>query len=117
MIMPAKLVDCLFDNEYPLPDKDHITVGRAQTNDIVIPQGQSREYMRGAPLSDPKMQIYLSMSRAHAVVDRKDGDYVIIDCNSTQGTHVNDAPISGATKLTNGCKIKLGVYPLTFVME
>jgi pSer/pThr/pTyr-binding forkhead associated (FHA) protein len=48
------------------------------------------------------------VSRSHARIVRKDDAYYISDLQSTNGTSVNGARISGETKLRHGDTIELG---------
>ena len=64
----------------------------------------------------PECQLQLSdygISRNHAKVVRSDGQYVVIDLNSRNGTRVNGARISQAV-LSDGDEITLGKFPIYF---
>lgn len=68
--------------------KDEISLGRGETNDIVIP--------------------HPSVSRAHARLLRRDGAYEFTDLNSTNGSYVNERQIKGSTMVANGSELRLG---------
>ena len=65
-----------------------VTIGRSSTNVVSI--------------ADPEV------SRRHACIRWDDGNYIIEDWASTNGTFVNDRRISGPTALYNGDEIRLG---------
>ncbi len=60
-------------NKYPLY-RDHINIGRAEDNDIIIDHG--------------------SISRFHAKLTLSEGNYTLVDLGSANGTKVNGAAIS-----------------------
>ena len=73
--------------EYSLM-KDEITIGRGETNDVVIP--------------------HASVSRQHARLMRRDGGFELMDLNSTNGSYVDDRQIHGSVFLNAGSQIRLG---------
>jgi hypothetical protein len=77
---------------FPL-DKDRVIIGRLGDSDIV--------------LSDP------GVSRRHAEVRREDGEFVVVDLGSTNGTMVNEATI-GERTLEEGDRITVGKSVLEF---
>lgn len=77
---------------YPL-DKDVVTVGRLPECDVV--------------LSDP------GASRRHAEIRRTDGQFVLSDLGSTNGTLVNESPVSRQV-LQEGDRITIGRTVLEF---
>jgi hypothetical protein len=77
---------------FPL-DKDRVLIGRLGESDIV--------------LSDP------GVSRRHAEVRREDGEFVLVDLGSTNGTMVNEATI-GERTLEEGDRITVGKSVLEF---
>jgi dihydroxyacetone kinase DhaKLM complex PTS-EIIA-like component DhaM len=77
---------------FPL-DKDRVIIGRLGESDIV--------------LSDP------GVSRRHAEVRREDGEFVVVDLGSTNGTMVNEATI-GERTLEEGDRITVGKSVLEF---
>jgi hypothetical protein len=74
-------------------DKDVATIGRLKECDVV--------------LSDP------GASRRHAEVRRADGDYVLADLGSTNGTMVNERTVS-EHRLEDGDRITIGRTVLEF---
>jgi hypothetical protein len=68
--------------------KDEVTVGRGETNDVVIP--------------------HASVSRAHARLMKRNGSYELMDLNSTNGTFVEDNRIAGSRTLPNGSRVRFG---------
>jgi FHA domain/von Willebrand factor type A domain len=74
-------------SEYSLL-KDEVTVGRGETNDIVIP--------------------HASVSRAHARLVKRNGSFELMDLNSTNGTFVDDRRLSGSENLANGSRVRFG---------
>ena len=77
-------------------EKEHITLGRREDNDIVLDD--------------------MFMSRKHAEVDRKGIFYYLKDKQSRYGTFVNGARIT-ETRLDYGDEIQLGNTVVTFVDE
>jgi hypothetical protein len=77
---------------FPL-DKDRVIIGRLGESDIV--------------LSDP------GVSRRHAEVRRENGEFVVVDLGSTNGTMVNEATI-GERTLEEGDRITVGKSVLEF---
>ena len=55
-----------------------------------------------------------SISRKHAQVLNEDGEYVLQDCDSTNGTIVDGEPIT-SVELTDGCQIQLGNHIFKFL--
>jgi hypothetical protein len=74
-------------SEYSL-FKDEVTVGRGETNDVVIP--------------------HASISRAHARLLKRNGGYELMDLNSTNGTFVDDRKLSGSQSVPNGSRVRFG---------
>ncbi|MGH8013258.1 MAG: FHA domain-containing protein [Candidatus Binataceae bacterium] len=68
--------------------KDEISLGRGEDNDVVIP--------------------HPSVSRAHARLMRRNGAYELLDLNSTNGSYVNDQPVSGSVIVANGSEVRFG---------
>jgi phosphoserine phosphatase RsbU/P len=55
-----------------------------------------------------------SVSRRHAAIVRRNGEYVLKDIGSTRGTYVNGQKLSQPCVLANGCSILIGELQLTF---
>ena len=79
-------------HSYPLA-KERVVIGRLAESDVVV--------------SDP------AASRRHAEIRRQDGQYVISDLGSTNGTRVNEAAI-GERTLEEGDRISIGRTVLEF---
>ena len=88
----SSLYDPQTRRTFPL-DADRVVVGREVSCDIQI--------------NDP------SVSRHHAEVMRTDRGWAIRDTGSTNGTSVNDAPVS-QSRIYNGDRIRLGNTQLVF---
>ena len=73
--------------------KDRVIIGRLAESDIV--------------LDDP------GASRRHAEVRRQDGEFVIADLGSTNGTMVNESTV-GERTLEEGDRITIGKTVLEF---
>ena len=80
--------------ESPL-DADMITIGRREGNTIVV--------------KDP------TVSRQHAAIRREGRDFVLRDLGSTDGVHVNGAPIAGECRLRDGDRIAIGAFELHYI--
>ena len=74
-------------------DKDEITIGRVQGNDIILPKG--------------------NISKRHSRIVVKDGKFIIVDLKSTNGTYVNGKKIT-SHQLRAGDMIKIGASVLQF---
>jgi pSer/pThr/pTyr-binding forkhead associated (FHA) protein len=74
---------------------DGTTLGRAARADVVV--------------ADP------SVSAEHARVTRVGRAWVVTDLGSTNGTRVNEAPVSGKTSLANGDVLEIGRVRLQVV--
>jgi diguanylate cyclase (GGDEF)-like protein len=71
------------------------TIGRSSQSDLCIDQE--------------------SVSRTHARIVYRDGAHCIEDLGSTNGTHVNDVPVTSPVVLTHGMQIKVGSSILKFI--
>lgn len=80
--------------EYVLTEGATASIGRLETNDIVIPEQH--------------------VSRQHAVINYRDGIFMITDLGSANGTFVNDRQLEGAFPLASGDEIRLYVPVLNF---
>ena len=77
-------------------DKNLITIGRHETNDIPIDN--------------------LSVSKQHAKILKKDGQYIIEDLKSTNGTYLNEKTISSAT-LNDKDIVTIGKHSLEISLD
>src|SRR5688572_11404718 len=73
-------------------DKTEITIGRVQGNDIVLPKG--------------------NISKRHSRIVLKDGRFIIIDMQSTNGTYVNGKKITTPQVVKSTDKIYIGDFTL-----
>jgi pSer/pThr/pTyr-binding forkhead associated (FHA) protein len=71
-----------------------VNLGRADYNDIVLP--------------DP------SISTSHAKLQRREGVWVLVDLDSTNGTFVDDERVKGEAPLAPGAMVRLGDVQLLF---
>ena len=81
--------------EYPF-DKDNMTIGRNEGNDIVIDN--------------------LAVSGLHARIDKTENTYILTDLQSTNGTFVNDKRIT-SHRLQHKDKIIVGKHLLFFALS
>ncbi|NMB75888.1 MAG: Flp pilus assembly complex ATPase component TadA [Myxococcales bacterium] len=70
--------------------RDEITIGRIQGNDIVLPRG--------------------NVSKKHARIVQRDGKVVVLDLKSTNGTYVNGKRIGAPQVVKPGDKIQVGDF-------
>lgn len=80
--------------EYVLTDGATATIGRLETNDIWIPEQH--------------------VSRQHAVINYRDGIFMITDLGSANGTFVNDRQLREPFPLASGDEIRLYVPIMNF---
>ena len=73
--------------------KDRVIIGRLPESDVSV--------------NDP------GVSRRHAEIRRQDGNFLLVDLGSTNGTRVNEAPI-GERVLEEGDRITVGRTVLEF---
>ncbi len=71
-----------------------MNIGRADYNDIVLPEA--------------------SVSTAHAKLQRREGVWVIVDLDSTNGTTVDGEPVKGEFPLSPGATIRFGEVAVLF---
>jgi pSer/pThr/pTyr-binding forkhead associated (FHA) protein len=71
-----------------------VNIGRADYNDIVLPDE--------------------SVSTTHAKLQRREGVWVLIDLDSTNGTYVDGDQVKGETHLAPGANIRFGEIGLVF---
>jgi pSer/pThr/pTyr-binding forkhead associated (FHA) protein len=66
----------------------------------------------------PESDIFLddvTVSRRHVEVERRDGEVVVRDAGSLNGTYVNKELVEGERTLTNGDELQVGLFKLVFV--
>jgi pilus assembly protein CpaF len=71
-------------------EKNEITIGRVQGNDVVLPKG--------------------NVSKRHCRIYIQDGHFSVEDLKSTNGTYVNGRKISEPTALTTADKVYVGDF-------
>jgi pSer/pThr/pTyr-binding forkhead associated (FHA) protein len=71
-----------------------LNIGRADYNDLVIPDG--------------------SVSTSHAKLQRREGVWVLVDLESTNGTFVDGDKVSGETPLAPGAMVRFGDVQVVF---
>ncbi len=75
-------------------DEDRMTVGRRPDSDVFLDD--------------------VTVSRDHAVLVRRGGDYYLDDCGSLNGTYVNRQRIE-SHRLNDGDELQIGKYKLAFL--
>jgi pilus assembly protein CpaF len=70
--------------------KDEITIGRVQGNDIILPRG--------------------NVSKKHARIVQRDGKMVVLDLKSTNGTYVNGKRITAPQVVRDSDRIQVGDF-------
>jgi pSer/pThr/pTyr-binding forkhead associated (FHA) protein len=78
---------------FPL-NGDRLTVGRRPDSDIFLDD--------------------ITVSRDHAILVRRGGEYYLDDCGSLNGTYVNRRRIE-SHRLTDGDELQIGKYKLAFL--
>lgn len=76
--------------------KERMTIGRRPDNDIVIED--------------------LAVSGEHAVIETRDGDSILEDLNSTNGTQVNGQPVQKHF-LQDGDVVEVARFRITYVVD
>lgn len=71
-----------------------VNIGRADYNDLVLPDA--------------------SVSTAHAKLQRREGVWVLVDLDSTNGTFVDGERVKGEAPLAPGAMVRLGDVQLSF---
>src|SRR5579883_261398 len=71
-------------------DKNEVTIGRLNGNDIVLAKG--------------------NVSKYHSRIVLKDGKFIIVDMKSTNGTYVNGKKIAAPQVIRPSDKIYIGDY-------
>ncbi|HEX8735126.1 MAG TPA: sigma 54-interacting transcriptional regulator [Pyrinomonadaceae bacterium] len=78
---------------FPLKEIESVTLGRAETNEIVLIDGD--------------------VSRRHCTIKQVNGSYYLTDLDSRNGTFLNDAPVKEAV-LRHGDCIRIGKTLISF---
>jgi transcriptional regulator with GAF, ATPase, and Fis domain len=98
--MPARLILAAGDSEpviHYLPADRLVTLGRNHANTIVLQDRYA--------------------SRRHAEIACQDGQWVLRDCDTVNGTRVNGQRIDGPTVLSHGQEIGIGDLRLRFRLD
>ncbi len=74
-------------------DKNEVTIGRVQGNDIILPKG--------------------NVSKRHSRIVLKDARFIVVDLKSTNGTYVNGRKITSPLVVKPGDKVYIGDFILT----
>ena len=82
---------------YPISSADVVRIGRSSENDII--------------LTDDRC------SRYHATIKWVDGEWIINDLGSRNGTLVDDHPLTRPTVLFSGSRVQIGHSTLQFELE
>jgi hypothetical protein len=85
--------------------------GGGRAGEHFVPQGERTTIGRS-----PDCDIFLddvTVSRKHAVVERHDDEWFVVDRGSLNGTYVNGEQVD-RTKLTTGDEVQIGKFKLTF---
>ncbi len=75
-----------------------MTIGRAESNDVVV-NGDA------------------GVSREHAALEKIPGGWQVIDLHSTNGTYVNGKPVTAPTPVGPGDRIQLGKAEIKFTSD
>ncbi|MEO1232645.1 MAG: FHA domain-containing protein, partial [Myxococcota bacterium] len=78
-------------------DKNEVTIGRVQGNDIILPKG--------------------NISKRHSRIVMKDGKFIIVDLKSTNGTYVNGKKITAPQVIKETDKVYIGDFTLQIERE
>ena len=92
-----KLAQLVNENDGSVIDIDRweTSIGKSKSNDVVLPQED--------------------ISRFHAVIAKKQKEWVITDTFSKTGVLVNDEKVDGQTVIEDGDIITIGTIPLKFL--
>jgi pSer/pThr/pTyr-binding forkhead associated (FHA) protein len=83
--------------EHFVPQGERTTIGRSPDNDVFLDD--------------------VTVSRKHAVLVDRGGEYVIEDLGSLNGTFVNRRRIESGTRLESGDEVQIGKYRLSFLTK
>lgn len=103
---------------------DQLAAGGEQTGSLLVVQGAEidlgRHVMCDRPITigrDERADLTLSdgsISRAHCMVDRFEGGYLLVDLGSTNGTSLNGERVEDRVPLQPGDKIFIGASVIRF---
>ena len=118
MTLPAIEPDDEASEEFPFPD-DTLNPGQALLLVKRGPNAGSTFLLEGEETTlgrDTESAVFLddvTVSRKHAVVERHDDEWFVVDRGSLNGTYVNGEQVD-RTKLTTGDEVQIGKFKLTF---
>ncbi len=104
--------------EFPFPD-DSLRPGQALLLVKRGPNAGSTFLLEGDETTvgrDTDSAVFLddvTVSRKHAVIERHDDEWFVVDRGSLNGTYVNAEQVD-RTKLTTGDEVQIGKFKLTF---
>ena len=104
--------------EFPFPD-DALNAGQALLLVKRGPNAGSTFLLEGEETTlgrDTESAVFLddvTVSRKHAVVQRQDDEWFVVDRGSLNGTYVNGEQVD-RTKLSTGDEVQIGKFKLTF---
>jgi len=105
--------------EFPFPD-DALHAGQALLLVKRGPNAGSTFLLEGDETTmgrDTDSAVFLddvTVSRKHAVVERHDDEWFVVDRGSLNGTYVNGEQVD-RTKLTTGDEVQIGKFKLVFL--
>jgi hypothetical protein len=87
---------CIVEKTKENAFKQRVTIGRTNNNDVVLEDS--------------------SVSRFHAYLEQANGEWVLVDAGSRNGSFVAGRKLPGRTptSLTNGSALRIGAVQLTF---
>jgi len=109
-------------HEAPVPGLESLPAGAAL---LVVKRGPNAgsRFLLDLPVTSagrhPDSDIFLddvTVSRRHAEFRRADGEFVVYDVGSLNGTYVNREPIDTAV-LANGDEVQIGKFRLVFLVR
>jgi hypothetical protein len=89
--------------------------GGGRAGEHFAPQGERTSIGRS-----PDCDIFLddvTVSRRHAVLIRRDGEFFIEDQGSLNGTFLNRRRIESSSRIADGDELQIGKYRLTFLFR
>ena len=118
MTLPAIEPEEEGSEEFPFPD-DALHAGQALLLVKRGPNAGSTFLLKDEETTvgrDPRSAIFLddvTVSRRHAIVQRRDDGWFVVDSGSLNGTYVNGEQVD-ETKLATGDELQIGKFKLTF---
>ena len=118
MTLPAIEPEEEASEDFPFPN-DTLNPGQALLSVKRGPNAGSTFLLEGDETTvcrDTDSAVFLddvTVSRKHAVVERHDDGWFVVDRGSLNGTYVNGEQVD-RTKLTTGDEVQIGKFKLTF---